>query len=260
MSDNFAGVAQVVADDLRFKKRLKIGRKAFASIRSTDTLKSVASTAGVAWGGAAIASSSAVATALFPAAGILGWLGLATAATPVGWVVAAAALTGGAFYAATSYFSAGERFVDEIPKFINTPIDLLGASLFELMGTLAIAVARADGQFDDDERQTILEHFVLDWGYDPAFANAALACLANRPGPEAVTAIACRLADFQAANPDCNSQAMQSELMAFLRELIAADGVISDAETRAVGEIEQALEARRAPGLAQRVTTFPGRD
>jgi uncharacterized membrane protein YebE (DUF533 family) len=266
------GVERVIADGLRFKQRLHIGQDAYALLRTRTTLLSLAE-AGLAGGsGAAVASSTAVASSFFaPAlpAGVLGWLGLAApaaAVTPVGWVIAAGLVAGGGYFGLKRWLASGpDQWVDTIPKFINTPLDLLGAGLFDMTAALSMRVARADGHVDESERDLIAEHFVTDWGYDPAYVAATLPITENREDPRRLSVLARALAEFQAGNPDCNGPAMQAELLDFLRELVRADGKVTLVEERAVRAIEMALTAeqgyvshataRRVRSLAETVGT-----
>lgn len=238
-----AGLEQVVADPLRFKQQLRIGEDAFKLLRAKKQLYTLYETAGAAGTGAAIAGSSAVAGTFFAPTGLTAMLGLATAATPVGWIVAAAVVAGGGYYGASRWFSDKTgAFVDTIPKYINTPIDVLGAALIDLLGSLALRVAAIDGRIDPTERECILEHFVQDWGFDPTYAARALDALAPHADATRVKALAHDLAQFEAANPDCNAPAMQAELMRFLRELVAADGVLDEREELALEAIERVLD------------------
>lgn len=238
-----AGLEQVVADPLRFKQQLRIGEDAFKLLRAKKQLYTLYETAGAAGTGAAIAGSSAVAGTFFAPTGLTAMLGLATAATPVGWIVAAAVVAGGGYYGANRWFSNKTgAFVDTIPKYINTPIDVLGAALIDLLGSLALRVAAIDGRIDPSERECILEHFVQDWGFDPTYSARALDALATHADATRVKKLAQDLAQFQAANPDCNAPAMQAELMRFLRELVAADGVLDEREELALEAIEGVLE------------------
>jgi len=242
-----SGLDRVVADPLRFKQQLRIGEDAFVLLRARKHLLSLYDTAGAAGTGAAIASSSAVAGTFFAPKGLAAMLGLATASTPVGWVVAAAVVAGGGYYGASQWFSGKSgAFVDTIPKYINTPIDVLGAALIDLLGSLALRVAAIDGEIDPAERACILDHFVQDWGFDQTYAVRALDALAGRTDDMRVKAIARDLAQFEAANPDCNAPEMQAELMRFLRELVAADGRIDEREELALDAIERIL-AEAAP-------------
>lgn len=253
LRDAFADVERVVADPLRFKARLNIGEDAYASLRLKKNLFSLWDIA--SWGGtgAAVASSKVVAGTFFAPTGFLALLGIGTAVTPIGWVIAAAVGSAGAYYGVTRLFGSyqGSR-VETIPKFINTPIDLLGATLLDLMGSLAVRIAAIDGQIDDVERDAISEHFVSDWGFDPAYVEQALAVLEANIPAASVKELAAQLARFQVDNPDCNPEAMRTALLVFLRDIAAADGVLDEREVLALDAIAVAMSSA-SPGLLERV-------
>jgi hypothetical protein len=236
-------VQQVVADTMRFKQQLWIGEEAFALLRAKKQLYTVYETAGAAATAASVASSSVVAGTFFAPTGVAAALGLATAATPVGWVVAAALVAGGGYYGVTRWFSDRTgAFVDTIPKYINTPIDVLGAAIVELLGSLALRVAVIDGHLAPEERACIEEHLVKDWGFDPTYVIRALDVMISRTDQTRVKAMTRDLVQFQSGNPDCNAPAMQAELLKFLRELIAIDGVVDEREELALEAIERVIE------------------
>ena len=242
----FAGVDQVVAIPERFKLRLGIGEDAYASLRIKKTLQEFWDVGGMATTGAGVAASSTVASTFFASTatgGIMGWLGLgAAAATPVGWVVAAAVASGGAYWGVTRAMGSfsGSR-VQVIPKFLNTPMDLLAASLFDLVGALAARISAIDGLIDEAERTVIIEHFVTDWGLDRAYVTQALHMLYETIDQAKVKDLARALASFQLENPDCNPVAMQGELMQFLRDVANADQRLDEREELALEAIEQVL-------------------
>lgn len=252
----FDGVARVVADPLRFKKKLRIGEDAYASLRLTKHLRDAWDVGGVAATGAAVAASPAVATTFFASTatkGLLGWIGMgAAAATPMGWVVAAALASGGAYYGvmrlARSY--SGSR-VETIPKFINSPLDLLAATLLDLVGALAMRVSSIDGAVDDSEKAAIAEHFIAEWGLDEPYVRRALDLLEEESGPKRVKQLARALAEFQTNNPDCNAAEMQSDLMRFLREVAEADGVLDEREELALDAIEAEFRAEQELSFAK---------
>jgi len=234
------GIDRVVVDPLRFKQHLHIGEDAFALLRAKKNLFAIYETAGAAGTGAAIAGSSAVAGTFFAPTGLTAALGLATAATPIGWILAAAVVAGGSYYGATRWFSdKSSEFVDTIPKYINTPIDVLGVALIDLLGSLALRVAAIDGRIDAAEERIIREHFVEDWGFDETYVARALDSLKEYANDTRVKQLAMDLAVFQSNNPDCNGLAMRGELMTFLQEIIAADGVLDEREELAIEAIER---------------------
>lgn len=193
----FSGVERVVADPVRFKLRLGIGEDAFTSLRLKKNLLKLWDIG--SWGGtgAAVAASQTVATTFFAPTGVMALLGFGTAVTPIGWVIAAALGSAGAYYGVTQLFGryAGSR-VETIPKFINTPIDVLGAALLDLMGALAIRVANIDGPVDASEVEAIVEHFVADWGLERAYVEQALTVLRANIAKASIRDLACDLAKF----------------------------------------------------------------
>lgn len=244
--DRFEQVDQVVAVPERFKVRLGIGENAYASLRIKNKLREFWDVGGMAATGAGVAASSTVANTFFASTatgGVLGWLGLgAAAATPLGWVVAAAVASGGAYWGVTRAISGfAESRVQVIPKFLNTPMDLLAASLFDLIGALAARISMIDGNVDERERSYIIEHFIADWGLDRAYVTQALALIYDTAHEGRVKDLAKALASFQVENPDCNPAAMRSELIQFLRELAAVDGYVHELEELAIDAIERVL-------------------
>jgi hypothetical protein len=244
----------VVSDPLKFKRKLRIGEDAYATLRLKKGLQGLWDVGGVAMTGASVAASKIVAGTFFASsAGLFSALGIgAAAATPVGWVIAAAVATGGAYYGVTRLVRnrTGEM-VDTIPRFINTPIDLLGMQLFDLIGALAVRVAAIDGHIALAERATIERHFIEEWGYDREYVARALDVLLTTADDTRVKAIAKALAEFQAASPDCNAEAMQCELLAFLRDVVEADAVLDEREELAVDAIAAIFKKENAITLSK---------
>lgn len=233
------GIEEIISDTLRFKARLAIGEDAYTSIRIKK--KAVELFHGAAAAGTFVigAKSATVASTFFAPTGVLAFFGIGTAATPVGWLIAAGILGGGGLIGVSRYIkkSSGSR-VTSIPDFINTPIDLLALSLFELIAPLVIKVAATDGEIDPAEREAISSHFIEDWGFDPRFVQKGMAEAERRLPEFSVEALAQALAEFKKCNKDCNYEEMSRELIKFLREITAADGRIDKREEAAIEEIQ----------------------
>ena len=238
---SFDGVEQVVADSLRFKRKLSIGGNAYKSIRLGKSLQQIWDVGGVAATGGTFAASSAVASTFFTTAGFFG-IG-ATAITPIGWIIAAAVGSGSAYYGVTRLFRRfGQDRVESIPKFINTPIDLLGASLMDLLGALAIKVAAIDGNVDKSEIGCIQAYFVTEWGYDPLYTEKAIAVLAENSEQSRIADMTEAFASFLHSNPDCNFDAIEKELLTLLAQIAEADGKLDEREQLAIDKIEQLMD------------------
>lgn len=241
----FDGVTEVVADSLRFKRKLAIGEDAYTSLRVGRALSKIWDVGGVAATGAGIASSSAVATTFFASSGLLAKVGIGTAVatTPIGWVVAAAVASGGVYYGVTRAISRyAKSRVEVIPRFINSPIDQLGAALLDMMGTLALKVANIDGVIDDAEVAAMRDYFVSEWGFDPAYADRALNMLKEGALSQPLKQTTSAIGRFVKEHPDCNAPAFYSDLVALLREVAEADGRLDEREELAIDAIERALK------------------
>ena len=239
----FDGVTQVVADSLRFKRKLAIGEDAYASLRLGKAAARIWDVGGVAATGAGIAASSSVASTFFASTGWLASLGLGAAAvTPVGWVLAAAVVTGGAYYGVTRAMGsyAGSR-VEVIPKFINSPIDQLGAALVDMMGALGMKVAMMDGVVAPSERAAMIDYFAQEWGIDPIYATRALEVIEAGSAGCTLKDMAASVASFVQANPDCNAAVFRVQLLEMLREVAQADGVLDEREELALAAIDEAF-------------------
>jgi len=245
----------IVSDPLRFKAKLGVGEAAFKSLSVTNTVREVWDLVGAAGGGAAVASSSMVATTFFAPTGVLAALGLATAVTPVGWVIAAGAVSAGAWCGLNHALkkAKADRVV-VIPKFLNTPVDALAMSLADLIVPLALKVAKADGHVSQAERAYVTSYLVEDWGYSPDYAREVVRRIEEQLDALDVIPVATCLAHFSKSNPDCVIDEVAQEVPRLLEGIIAVDG-LSDRD--AAGLIEQVtatLEKIRGKTAAEAVS------
>jgi hypothetical protein len=234
----FENVESVIADDLKFKAWLGIGENAYASIKVKNLVAEIWDTLGAASAGATIAGSSTVATTFFAHNAVFAALGLAS--TPVGWIIAAGALSGGAWLGLTRYFnSRNKERITVIPKFINTPVDILGLALFELIGPLALRIAHVDGDLHENEINLIRNYFISKCGYDSSFIESGISYLNQNLDHYTIKETAKSLAEYKKQNPDCEYDLMSKEIIGFLRDIIEADGKIDEREIMALDVVEK---------------------
>jgi len=235
----FQDIEAIVSAPLSFKAKLAIGEDAYTSLKVKNAVVQVWDVAGVATTAAVVAKSSAVASTFFAPTGLLAALGIGTAVTPIGWVIAAGVVTGGAWFGITRHLkSASANRVTVVPKFINTPLDVLALGLFDLLVPLAMKVAEADGRIDESKRKLIRDYFVKEWGYDPKFVVAGTNYIESTLGELSIKQLAQTMAEFASENRDCNFKLMAREILGFLRNIAEVDGQLNQQDATAIEKIE----------------------
>jgi len=252
--DGFQGIDAIVAEPLKFKVKLAIGEDAYTSLRVKKAVVQVWDVAGVATTAAVVAKSSVVASTFFAPTGLLAAIGIGAAVTPIGWVVAAGVVSGGAWFGITRHLKkASASKVTVVPNFINTPLDVLALGLFDLMVPLALRVAATDGRIDEARRQQIDDYFVGEWGYDASFVDAGLLHIETSLGELSVRDLAQTMAEFASQHRDCNFRMMSQEILDFLRHIVTLDGGIDPRDEQAIVEIENIFKSANRSSLGRRL-------
>ncbi len=233
------GITDIIEDPLRFKQKLEIGEDAYTSLRMKKYLLDAIDAGSGASAGMAAAESSIVASTFFAPSGFLGVLSLGTAATPIGWAIAAGALGAGLSVVIGKQIVRGNSSrVSVIPDFINTPLDILAVGLFDLIGMLCVKIGTIDGEFSREEREVIENYFVKEWGYETTFVKKGLAEIESHADKNSIRDVAKKLADYKKSNPDCNYNAMSKEILRFLNEISFADSVLDEREEMAIENVK----------------------
>ncbi|MDH3537628.1 MAG: TerB family tellurite resistance protein [Gammaproteobacteria bacterium] len=236
----FQDIEAIVSEPLKFKVKLAIGEDAYTSLKVKNAVVQVWDVAGVATTAAVVAKSSVVASTFFAPTGFLAALGIGTAVTPIGWVIAAGVLTGGAWFGITRHLkSASASRVTVIPNFINTPLDVLALGLFDLLVPLAMKVAEVDGCIEESKRKLIRDYFAKEWGYDPRFVVAGTNYIESTLGELSIKQLAQTMAEFASENRDCNFKLMSREILDFLRNIVEVDGQLDQQDETAIDRIEE---------------------
>lgn len=235
---------RVIADPLRFKARLEIGDKAYQTLTLRNAAFELWDIAGASAAGAGVAGSATVASTFFgtTATSILGFFGIAAAVTPIGWIIAASVVSGGAYYGIIRLMKGlDDERVEVIPKFINTPLDVLAVGLFDLLAPLTLKVAAADGNITDEELEVIRSYFVDDWGYDEQFVDAALDVFRVKLDELTLQQLTEALRKFTLESKDCNHKKVRDKVVSLLREIASADGQFHEMEELAIQHVEDFL-------------------
>lgn len=245
----FKGVETIVSEPLNFKAKLAIGEEAYASLKVKNAVIQAWDVAGVATTAAVVAKSSVVASTFFAPTGVLAVIGLGTAVTPIGWVVAAGVVTGGAWLGITRHFKKNVASkITVVPNFINTPLDVLALGLFDLLAPLALKVANGT-----QERKLINSYFVKEWGYEPTFVDEGLRYVEASLDDLSIKQLAQIIADFTRQNPDCNFRMMSQEILQFLRNIVATDGKLKQQDEKAIEDIEAIFKSANKRLFKERI-------
>lgn len=236
---------QVVASPLSFKAKLNIGEDAYSSLTATKNLQSAWNLIGVGSSATGVAKTAWVASIIGTKAGPLAFLGLGNPVTAPLAVAAIAIGSTAMYFGATRKW---QKFSDDrvvtIPKFLNTPLDLLAANLLDFMARLSVKVASADGTITDEEKNAIEDYFIYEWGYDQAYLNCVLKEITRNIEHENIEDIVLPLRDLISQSKDCNADAISDDLLSFLEEVISSDNQITPAEQSCLSEIAELLEKK----------------
>ena len=170
---------------------------------------------------------------------MLGAIGVTSAATPLGWAVAAGVVGAGLSLVIGKRLVRGSSDqVRAVPDCINTPMDLLAVGLFDLLGMLGVKLALVDGRFHEAERTRIQSYFVDEWGYDERFVEIGLNEIETAADDHTIRQVAEQLANLKKENPDCNYATMAKEILEFLKDLSQADGLVDEREELAIEKVQ----------------------
>jgi hypothetical protein len=221
----------VLESPLAFKAKLAIGEDAYKSLKYGKGLQSVWDTVGIGATAAGVAGSAPVAGLIGTKVGFLAVFGFGNPVTPLPYIALAAVGSAAAYFGVMRVVKNFSRErVDVIPKFINSPLDILAVSLFDLLAPLAIKVADIDGKICKEERDLIVEYFCDDWGYSLDFVNQGFGCIEEEIRNADLEQLLQPISDFLKKNPDCNQYEMAKDILNFLNEISEVDGEITSEE------------------------------
>jgi uncharacterized tellurite resistance protein B-like protein len=226
----------VVTEPLKFKAKLGIGERAYALLRAREHMTTFSEAIGIGATGSAVAASGAVASTFFASSGFmattLSAIGLgATAVTPIGWVIAAGVISGGAYVGVSQLFEKSkDNGLIVVPKYINTPLDVISVALIELMLPVSLKMANAGGGIQISELEAIQRFFSEEWGYNSGFVSRLTDEYRTQTDSVSYSKLAGSLGTYCAESKDCDKEAIMTGFIEHLREVIEADGVIHEQE------------------------------
>lgn len=156
---------EIVLDNkITFKYKLNLSQDDYKYLNNAKNLHEFAEAllagaagAGVVYGG------------FMASLGVLGQIGLGIGliSNPIGWMAIAGIGASGLAYGARQVSKkADENTYTKVPKYIKTPIDVLGENLINLFLPICIKIALVDGEFVKKEKEVIVNYLSTQWGYN----------------------------------------------------------------------------------------------
>jgi len=244
-------IDNIVADPEKFRKKLGIGLDAFKLLSKADKLDGLLSST-VVGGASALGIFTVWSSSLGGLVGVAGSIGLM--ATPIGWM----ALAGGAGFA-TSYGikrllgSAKQGAVTEIPNFINTPIDVLGGSICDVLTPILLKIAYADNDFSVEEKETIINYFTDQWGINPAYIENLISEIGNEFTEFDYVILADSLKKLALESGDIKYDDMVKEIISAAEEVMTSDGSIDERETQEIEKLKLAFNTAK-PNIKKKLS------
>ena len=153
----------VFSDEIEFKRKLNLSDKAMSDLLMAKDLDKYGSTLAAAMATGAVAYIAWLSSLGFIGqAAILVGLG----SNPIGWIALAAGAGGLLMYGSkTAINKLDENAYERIPKYLNTPLDVLGTTLIAVILPIYLKLAINDKNIIKNSLDNIMEEF-SNWGYD----------------------------------------------------------------------------------------------
>ena len=112
----------------------------------------------------------------------------------------------------------------KIPKYINTPLDLIADQMLGLMLPLSLKIAKADDdQITESEREAIVDYYAGEWGYARVFVDRAIKTAENLVANKSYKELSKSLMEYCDKNKDCKRKAVVQFLLTHLDEFIETE-------------------------------------
>lgn len=232
------GPEAIVANPLVFKAKLKIGADAYQLLSKAKNLSTILETVTAGTAGAGLAGGL-----WYAGLGTLGQvgLGLGLVSSPIGWIAAAGLGTGATVFAIKrALASTKNAAVAEIPHYINTPLDVMGASIVSLIGSSLYLVIKADNVIQESEKKFFIDYFVSEWGIDSKYAETQFRILENAD-PLVSPAWIGQMVDALCKTGDIKRSDLVSEILTIVENAVYADNEAHPAEVRVIEDLNNEL-------------------
>ncbi|HIA45795.1 MAG TPA: TerB family tellurite resistance protein [Methylococcaceae bacterium] len=128
-----------------------------------------------------------------------------------------------------------------MPNFINTPIDVLGGSICDVLTPILLKIAYADNDFSVEEKETIVNYFTDQWGINPAYIENLISEIGNEFTEFDYVILADSLKELAIESGDIKYDDMVKEIISAAEEVMASDGSIDEREVQEIEKLKLAF-------------------
>jgi uncharacterized protein YaaW (UPF0174 family)/tellurite resistance protein len=215
---------------IQFKSKLNIGDETFEYLSKADNFIEFSKIIAGGIGGGSIFTLAWLAT-LGPFAKFALLVGFTS--TPIGWVAGASALSAVLAYGLMRVRGKSKDATTiSIPKYLNTPLDLLGQTVLSLILPATVKMAHSDGQLCENERKMLCDYFSQEWGFNRYFVANAIAEQESLIAEFDYEQYRQLLIAATCADKEIKYDVVKKELLTILADVMNADGHISPEEER----------------------------
>lgn len=237
----FSDTPCVIDDEFKFKVMLKIGDEHFSYLNSAKNLVDFGESFLVGGVGGGFLATTIYSSSIGFGAQLLAFVGIGS--TPIGWIVGASILgTAGIFgfkKAKNKFFSKVEsELIIKVPKYLNTPLDLLGLSLATLMLPVSIQMANSDGNFCSIEKEKIKNYFIDIWGFNAEFIDSMIIAQESKIEDFSYKEYMELLETVCSKTSEFKLETLTEEIIDFQREIILMDGIIHPGEEMELAKLK----------------------
>lgn len=228
----------VVQDADKFRQKLDIGAEAFKKLttaeKAGEALLALSATG---------AGSGVLFAGWYASLGMLAKVGLAVGlvATPYGPMAIGGSLAAMVLLLVRKFYKSIKKdVVVEVPKFINSPIDVLGVSICSLIYPVVLKIAHADNSVDEPELDVIKKYFVEQWGISAPYVDQLHHEVKSKAAGYTYKQLRAEISQVEKTG-DVKAETLAQEIVAIAEDVMRADGRVHESESAELGRLRLAL-------------------
>ena len=240
--ESLNNLEKILCDETTFFRKLKISPDTAKFLKGVENLKSFLEIGAGAFAGGGGAlwfwwSSASTFTKLALAMGF--------ASIPLNIIGIGAAVGGiGILTFKTLVKKFRKNLVDEVPKFIKAPVDILAFNVLNILALLSLKIAYEDNEIHPKEIETIINNLVYKWGFCRDFVENYVYNILKTNSLEKISYedIAKSIKELKNIDKNLDIDILKNSLFEEVKDVIIADEVLHPNELNALHKLKKVLE------------------